>query len=294
MRLHIDWVLLPFLVATMAALLFLLRRTRLGPFLRERIADRPRRRLFIASVSFFLTFATVRGMVFCIVHHIPPFHYVIMEGRHIHHLVFGILILLLVGYGWLCEVGNGSDSSSILAGSLMSLLYGLGAALTLDEFALWLNLKDVYFVREGRSSFDAIILFGSLLAMHLGCAAILIFRQRQEWEPPESSLRGKTGYATCFRLERRQLLGFIDRVIPMPSLKLLHPRQRTWEGPTPAARATHLRFFLNRQGTILQKTRKQCAIYLQGAVVADETLSFELIHKFTYPGAGGAHHLRQG
>ena len=88
-----------------------------------------------------------------------------MEGRHIHHLVFGILILLFVGYGWLCEVGSGSDSSSILAGSVMSLLYGLGAALTLDEFALWLNLEHVYFVREGRSSFDAIILFGSLLAI---------------------------------------------------------------------------------------------------------------------------------
>jgi len=153
-----DWILLPVLLATMAALLFVLRRTRLGPLLHEHIADRPRRRLFIASVSFFLTFAIVRGMVFCIVHHIPPFHYVIMEGRHIHHLVFGILILLLVGYGWLCEVGNGSDSSSVLASTLMSLFYGLGAALTLDEFALWLNLKDVYFVREGRSSFDAVIL----------------------------------------------------------------------------------------------------------------------------------------
>jgi hypothetical protein len=162
---HFDWILLPVLLVTTAALLFVLRRTRFGPLLREHIAERPRRRLFIASVSFFLTFAIVRGMVFCIVHHIPPFHYVIMEGRHIHHLVFGIFILLFVGYGWLCEVGNGSDSSSIFASSLMSLLYGLGAALTLDEFALWLNLKDVYFVREGRSSFDAIILFGSLLAI---------------------------------------------------------------------------------------------------------------------------------
>jgi hypothetical protein len=47
----------------------------------------------------------------------------------------------------------------------MSLLYGVGAALTLDEFALWLNLKDVYFVREGRSSIDAVVLFGSLLAI---------------------------------------------------------------------------------------------------------------------------------
>jgi hypothetical protein len=162
---HFDWILLPVLLVVMAALLFLLHRTRIGPLLREHIADRPRRRLFIASVSFFLTFAIVRGMVFCIVHQIPPFHYIIRDGRHIHHLVFGILILLGVGYGWLCEFGNGSDSSSVVASGLMSLMYGLGAALTLDEFALWLNLKDVYFVREGRSSFDAIILFGSLLAI---------------------------------------------------------------------------------------------------------------------------------
>src|ERR1700687_2779069 len=160
-----DWILLPVLLATMAALLFVLRRTRLGALLREHIAERPRRRLFIASVSFFLTFATVRGMVFCIVHQIPPFHYVILDGRHIHHLVFGILILLGVGYGWLCEVGNGSGSSSLLASRVMSILYGVGAALTLDEFALWLNLKDVYFVREGRSSIDAVVLFGSLLAI---------------------------------------------------------------------------------------------------------------------------------
>jgi hypothetical protein len=104
-------------------------------------------------------------MVFCIVHNIPPFHYIIMNGRHIHHLVPGILILLGVGYGWLCEFGTGSDTSSIIASRLMSLLYGVGAALTLDEFALWLNLKDVYFVREGRSSIDAVVLFGSLLAI---------------------------------------------------------------------------------------------------------------------------------
>jgi hypothetical protein len=88
-----------------------------------------------------------------------------MNGTHIHHLVIGILILLAVGYGWLCEFGNGSDTSSIFASRLMSLLYGVGAALTLDEFALWLNLKDVYFVREGRSSIDAVFLFGSLLAI---------------------------------------------------------------------------------------------------------------------------------
>jgi len=158
-------VLFIILVAMVSLLLVLLHRTRLGSLLHEHIADRPRRRLFLASVSFFLTFAIVRGMVFCIRHQIPPFHYVVMGGRHIHHLVPGILILLAVGYGWLCEFGTGSDSSSRFASGLMALLYGVGSALTLDEFALWLNLKDVYFVREGRSSIDAIILFGSLLAI---------------------------------------------------------------------------------------------------------------------------------
>ncbi|HLB92024.1 MAG TPA: hypothetical protein VJK27_06775, partial [Terriglobales bacterium] len=165
MRLNDAVVLLLILVAMVVLLLLLLHRTRLGSLLHEGIADRPRRRLFVASVSFFLTFAIVRGMVFCIRHQIPPFHYIIMDGRHIHHLVPGILILLAVGYGWLCEIGTGSDSSSIFASGFMSLLYGVGAALTLDEFALWLNLRDVYFVRAGRSSIDAVVLFGSLLAI---------------------------------------------------------------------------------------------------------------------------------
>ncbi len=161
----VHWILFSALVLMLCGLLFLLHRTPLGGLLGEQIPDRPRRRLFLASVSFFLTFAIVRGMVFCITHQIPPFRYVIVQGRHIHHLVFGIFILLGVGYGWLCEAGSGTDSGSRFAGWLLSLLYGIGAALTLDEFALWLNLKDVYFVREGRSSFDAIILFGALLSV---------------------------------------------------------------------------------------------------------------------------------
>jgi hypothetical protein len=159
------WVLLILLVAGTTAALLLLRHTRLGSMLHEHIPDRPRRRLFMASASFFLTFATVRGMVYCIVHQIPPFHFIVSDGRHIHHLVFGIIILLIVGYGWLAEVGTGSDSSSLLASWLMSLLYGIGAALTLDEYALWLNLRDVYWAKEGRASIDAVVLFGSLLAV---------------------------------------------------------------------------------------------------------------------------------
>ena len=45
------------------------------------------------------------------------------------------------------------------------MVYGVGAALTLDEFALWLNPRDVYWEREGRLSVEAIFLFGALLAI---------------------------------------------------------------------------------------------------------------------------------
>lgn len=160
----LTWFLLLLTIVGTAVLMFVFHRTPLHHLLRDRIPDRPRRRLFVASVSFFLTFAGVRGVVYCIVHHIPPFHFIQMDGRHIHHLVIGIFLLLLVGYGWLADVGTGTDDSSILLSRLMSILYGAGAALTLDEFALWLNLRDVYWSREGRSSIDAVILFGALLA----------------------------------------------------------------------------------------------------------------------------------
>src|SRR6202142_3375388 len=125
LQLYDAAVLLLTLVVMIALLLVLLHRTRIGSLLHEHIADRPRRRLFLASVSFFLTFAIVRGMVYCIQHRIPPFHYIIMGDRHIHHLVIGILLLLAVGYGWLCEFGTGSDSSSRFSSGLMSLVYGV-------------------------------------------------------------------------------------------------------------------------------------------------------------------------
>jgi hypothetical protein len=175
-----SWFILLLTIAGTAFLFLLLQGTSFGDVLHERIPDRPRRRLFVASVSFFLTFAGVRGVVYAIEHQIPPFHFIQSGGRHIHHLVFGILILLLVGYGWLAEVGTGADHSSILLSRLMSILYGVGAALTLDEFALWLNLRDVYWAREGRASIDAIILFGSLLAASAWGAPLFQSRHKKK------------------------------------------------------------------------------------------------------------------
>ena len=85
-----------------------LHLTELGVLIHQRIPDRPHRRLFLASVSFFVTFLGVRLLVASITHHIGPFGYVEMSGRHIHHLVWGILLLLVSGYAELAEVGTGT------------------------------------------------------------------------------------------------------------------------------------------------------------------------------------------
>jgi len=161
-----SYVLFIFGVVSIALILLVLHLTQLGHLIHQQIPDRPQRRLFLASVGFFITFLGVRLLVASITHHIGPFSYVEMGGRHIHHLVWGIFLLLIVGYAEIADIGIGDSSVSILLSRLLALTYGVGAALTLDEFALWLNLDAAaYWSRQGRESIDAIVLFGALLAM---------------------------------------------------------------------------------------------------------------------------------
>src|SRR6202789_1167224 len=159
-------ILLIFIGISTATIVLVLHLTKLGRIFHQKIPDRPHRRLFLASVSFFITFLAVRLLVASITHHIGPFGYVEMGGHHIHHLVWGILLLLISGYFTLAEAGTGDTPISILVSRLLALSYGIGAALTLDEFALWLNLDALaYWSREGRESIDAVVLFGALLAI---------------------------------------------------------------------------------------------------------------------------------
>lgn len=136
---------------------------RLRTLYRHHFRDARRERLFLASVAFFVAFAVVRAIVHAIRAGRGPFNNVSFGSTHIHHLVFGILLLLLVGYLWLVQVGVERGRGS----RLTALAYGVGAALTLDEFALWLNLQDVYWASEGRESIDAVVLFGAFLSVGL-------------------------------------------------------------------------------------------------------------------------------
>ncbi len=197
--------MLAFASLVVVVLLILLQLTRLGFLVRSTIPDRPRQRMFLASVSFLLTFVGVRVLVWMIVYHEGPFQWVMVRGRHIHHLVWGILILLLVGYGWLMDLGRAHSPLSIFFSRLMSVGYGVGAALTLDEFAIWLDLEpDAYWSRTGRLSIDAIILFGSLLAV--GAWGAPFFRGLARIWAKRAHFGKELGRGLTFPIRRARLL----------------------------------------------------------------------------------------
>jgi hypothetical protein len=94
-----------------------------------------------------------------------PFRNVTPGGRHIHHMTFGIVGLLATGFVWNGQVGLGVPGASRWGSRISAAGYGIASALTLDEFALWLNLEDDYWKKQGRESIDAVAIFGSLLAL---------------------------------------------------------------------------------------------------------------------------------
>jgi hypothetical protein len=129
---------------------------------RKHFGDRRKERQLLSTGAFFVTFAAVRAITHAIRAERGPFKNITPGGRHIHHMTFGIAGLLSVGYLWLLEIGTNEQRGT---SRVTSIAFGSGAALTLDEFALWLNLEDDYWTKQGRESIDAVLLFGSLLGV---------------------------------------------------------------------------------------------------------------------------------
>jgi hypothetical protein len=133
-----------------------------GSAYQDGIVDTGREPHFLFFVAFLLTFGFIRTSTHMIKAQVSwwPGN-VSVGGTHIHHLVWGILLILICGY---IAVAIAPDSPWR---EVTAVFFGIGTGLTLDEFALWLNLKDVYWEKQGRASIDAVVIAAAISGLLL-------------------------------------------------------------------------------------------------------------------------------
>src|SRR5262245_65855287 len=110
-----------------------------GSLYQEGIVDTGRQPQFLTICAFLLSFGFIRTSAHMIRAQVSwwPGNVQTKSGTHIHHLVWGILLLLVMGY---IGIAFAPGSPWI---EFAAVLFGIGMGLTLDEFALWLHLEDV-------------------------------------------------------------------------------------------------------------------------------------------------------
>ena len=124
-------------------------------FWNDQILADEKQGLFLVLVGFILSFAFIRMSTRLMRSpRVPwwPGSVVSDGGVHLHHLVFGIVTMMIAGTLGLAALGD-SPYAEICA-----FFFGVGAGLTIDEFALWVYLDDVYWAEEGRASIDATVI----------------------------------------------------------------------------------------------------------------------------------------
>jgi hypothetical protein len=142
-------------------------------------------------------------------------------GVHIHHLVWGICLMMVSGF-----LGFAAPLETPWW-HIVAILFGIGVGFTLDEFALWVHLKDVYWSHEGRSSLDAVIVAASF-------AALVVLGTNPFGLDDPASITGTAvavalvlGLAVICFLKGRVLLGVIGLFIPVVAfagaVRLAHP-----------------------------------------------------------------------
>lgn len=126
--------------------------------------DRTHQSLLNAALAFTVTFALLRLLTYSIREGWVPWGNIVARGLHIHHYVWGVLLLLLLGIFVLVV-----DSPRY--NPWLGLVYGVASALVVDEFALLLNLRDVYWTTEGRLSVDLALGLIALSGVYLAAAS---------------------------------------------------------------------------------------------------------------------------
>jgi hypothetical protein len=147
--------------------------------------DQEQRSALASWLAFTCTFAGVRGITYSIRTGRGPFHNLSAGGEHLHHYIWGIG--LLTGVGAVAVRGTERQRKH----PVVAISYGSGLALIVDEFALLLDLKDVYWAQQGRISVDLAI--GGISAAGSYFAAVPVLRGMRERRNRETAGREASG-----------------------------------------------------------------------------------------------------
>jgi hypothetical protein len=179
---------------------------------------------FLILIAFACSWAFIRGSAHMIRAQVSwwPGNVETKGGTHVHHLVWGILLLLVMGY-----LGLAFDLGSPWL-ELVAVAFGIGMGLALDEFALWLNLEDVYWTEKGRESIDAVVVTAALLVVALlglqfwidvydAVLVLLGLDRGNAWIAIPVQAAGVALAIVCFRRGRR-FAGLFGLFVPLVAL----------------------------------------------------------------------------
>lgn len=136
----------------------------ISDFWNDQLLEHDRQYLFLVLVGFVLSFAFIRLSTRLMRSpRVPwwPGSIVSDGGVHLHHLVFGIVLMMAAG-----SISFAGFATPPIY-EICALAFGVGVGLTIDEFALWVYLDDVYWTKEGRASIDAAVIGAAFLGLIL-------------------------------------------------------------------------------------------------------------------------------
>ncbi|GGW81070.1 hypothetical protein GCM10010503_68110 [Streptomyces lucensis JCM 4490] len=199
--------------------------------------------LLLALTAFVLTFVATRVITRLIRADRGPFGNVEAGGLHIHHAVPGVVLTVVGGFGAVASDRHGAG------GILAAVVFGVGAGLVLDEFALILHLDDVYWSAEGRKSVEVVVVTAALVGLLLaGFAPFGVNDLSQQELQDRGSVLGTVAMNFLFSLvalskgkARIAVFGVIVPVVALVgALRLARPGSlwaRRFYGGRPRARA---------------------------------------------------------
>jgi hypothetical protein len=179
---------------------------------------------FLILIAFVLSFGFIRTSAHMIRAQVSwwPGNVQTKGGTHVHHLVWGILLVLSMGYVGIAVAPHSPWREFV------AIAFGIGMGLTLDEFALWLNLRDVYWSAKGRQSIDAVIVTVVLLTIALlglqfwirvyeAVLTLLGYEEPSGWVLVPFQIAGVALAVVCY-LKGRLFAGLVGLFVPLVAL----------------------------------------------------------------------------